>query len=378
MSFSCRYFDQRKCLSCSYLAEGNISQAEERKIKQLKEKLAKYTSTIDPLIKNVSIYGSRNKAKMVVGGTCQQPLIGVRQASGTLHSVEQCPLHGAIINQVIELFLQLIPKYQLTPYNLETRQGEFKYLIVVAAPQSNEVMIRAVMRSKEALDRLKKCYVEVRERIPEVSVCTLNIQPKHAAIMEGEEEIILSEQKYLPLTLDGVQLFLGPKSFSQVNPEIASKLYSTASKLVVKSTPSKVLDLFCGIGAFSQYLSKAGIPGVGVELSAEAIEAAKKANALNGGLAKYFAEDAFEHMKSEQNHYQCIIVNPPRRGLGENLALKLIEASPEQIIYSSCNPETLIQDLEHLSSAYRLVGATPFDMFPLTEHLEVLVELKRL
>ena len=71
-----------------------------------------------------------------------------------------------------------------------------------------------------------------------------------------------------------------------------------------------------------------------------------------------------------------IIINPPRRGIGQALCEQLVDAAPQTILYSSCNAETLAQDLSRLPG-YQLVRAQLFDMFPHTPHYEALVELSR-
>ena len=69
-----------------------------------------------------------------------------------------------------------------------------------------------------------------------------------------------------------------------------------------------------------------------------------------------------------------VVVNPPRRGLGHDLARRLDSSGAANLLYSSCNPETLARDLADLSS-YQPVRARLLDMFPQTPHAEVLVLL---
>jgi 23S rRNA (uracil747-C5)-methyltransferase len=73
-----------------------------------------------------------------------------------------------------------------------------------------------------------------------------------------------------------------------------------------------------------------------------------------------------------------VIVNPPRRGLGEKVVDLLLDLAPAHLFYSSCNPETLKKDLEKILPFYEVLDSTPFDMFSLTSHLEVFTYLRRL
>lgn len=373
---NCEYFDRFDCRSCPHLefAEAEIGRNE--KENELIKLLAPFAAKkINPIVCPTQLSGSRNKAKMVVGGSVNDPMIGIRDKSGILHSVENCPLQNPEINQLITAFKRGISAYNLTPYDLSTRRGELKYLIIFCAPQTKELMIRAVLRSKESLDRLRLFYQELMIEIPKLKVCTANIQPQHSAILEGDEEIVLSNDKVIRADLGDVALFLGPRSFYQVTSEVAAKLYLQASETIQKGQLSLVLDLFCGVGAFGQFLAKFKTEVIGVELSADAIKCAIMANKENGGKASYFAIDATEFMKSNQFEFQAIIVNPPRRGLNSTIIDRIKEVNPKMILYSSCNPQTLARDLADFAPDYRLIEFTPFDMFPLTEHLEVLAVL---
>ncbi|MGO1612416.1 MAG: 23S rRNA (uracil(747)-C(5))-methyltransferase, partial [Brevibacterium aurantiacum] len=73
---------------------------------------------------------------------------------------------------------------------------------------------------------------------------------------------------------------------------------------------------------------------------------------------------------------ECVIVNPPRRGIGARLSAALEESGIDHIVYSSCNPLTLAKDLDRMPS-YTVERARVFDMFPHTKHLEVAVVLQR-
>ena len=85
----------------------------------------------------------------------------------------------------------------------------------------------------------------------------------------------------------------------------------------------------------------------------------------------------FAKGQSAQDKPDLIIVNPPRRGLGKSLCDSLSEFAPKAIVYSSCNPHTLMSDLEYITG-YQITKVQMFDMFPHTDHFEVLVMLEQL
>ncbi len=360
------------------LGENNLKLAESNKLENLYRTLSCSSNIIaHPMQKNSKVTGSRHKAKMVVEGTVDRPIIGVRNEQGIVHQVSSCALHHTLINTMIEELRVGITNFNLTPYNLSSKKGEVKYIILFVSPDSSELMIRTVVRSRECVDRLKKLYQMLQQKYPSFKVGTANIQPNHSAIIEGEIELVLTEHKTMRADLGDVALFIGPNSFFQVNPEIALSLYRTAEQAITQLAPKSVLDLFCGVGAFSQFLVKKGIACTGVELSSEAIACARMANELNGGSGDYLASDATLFMQAQKNNFDIVLVNPPRRGLNQQIIDKIKEVNPNQVVYSSCNPQSLARDLKAFLPNYHLTEFTPFDMFPMTDHFEVLAILSK-
>ena len=166
---------------------------------------------------------------------------------------------------------------------------------------------------------------------------------------------------------------------------MAEALYATARNWAEEAEPARVWDLFCGVGGFALALAAPGRQVLGVEVSAPAIDGARAAADLMGldpALVRFEAGDARvldpadgEHIGGAQRP-DLLVVNPPRRGIGEQLATRIEASGVERVLYSSCNPRTLAADLAHLPSM-RVVRSRLFDMFPHTEHAEVLVELVR-
>src|SRR5690606_18057339 len=171
------------------------------------------------------------------------------------------------------------------------------------------------------------------------------------------------------LQVGDVQLSLTTQSFFQTNPYIAGKLYQSAKEWL-HGLGGRLLDLFCGVGGFAAHLVDETREVVGVELSATAVSAAK--HAIKN--ATFVAADAWEYVKQVEP-FDIVVVNPPRRGLGGQVCQRLRELAPHTILYSSCNPLTLKKDVEELG--YQIEKIKAFEMFPLTEHWEVLALLTR-
>jgi 23S rRNA (uracil747-C5)-methyltransferase len=191
--------------------------------------------------------------------------------------------------------------------------------------------------------------------------------------MEGPEEILLSQTSHIREVYGEVPLYLSPQSFMQVTPEIASRLYQRAADAAADKGLTRALDLYCGAGGFSLHLAR-HIPNViGVEVSRSAIASAQRSAAEIGTTNTTFVADAVEGFLATEHveRPDLVLVNPPRRGLTAEVVRQVQKLNPSMIFYSSCNPETFVRDFQQLADTHELVSIDPFDMFPMTEHIEL-------
>jgi len=343
---------------------------------------------------------------MAVAGTTARPTLGILDGAGHGVDLRSCPLHVPAIEAALPVLADLITDLGLHPYDVPARRGDLKHVLVTASPD-DDLMVRFVLRSRRHLERLHAALPDLRRSLPQLAVVSVNIQGVHQAVIEGPEEIVLTEEDRLLMRLhllspdgssrtgqgtDGVELplYLPTRSFFQTNTAVAEALYATARSWAEESEPARVWDLFCGVGGFALALAAPGRRVLGVEVSAPAIDGARDAAALMGldpDLVRFEAGDARVLDPAadpdgsipgevEAERPDLLVVNPPRRGIGEHLVTRIEASGVERVLYSSCNPRTLATDLAHLPSM-RVVRARLFDMFPHTDHAEVLVELAR-
>ncbi|VFS82565.1 23S rRNA (uracil(747)-C(5))-methyltransferase RlmC [Raoultella planticola] len=137
---------------------------------------------------------------------------------------------------------------RINAYHVARRRGELKYLLLTESQLDGGMMLRFVLRSPTKLAQLRAALPWLQAQLPQLKVITANIQPVHMAIMEGEEEILLSEQAALAENFNDVPLWIRPQSFFQTNPAVASQLYATARDWVRQLPVNHMWDLFCGVG----------------------------------------------------------------------------------------------------------------------------------
>ncbi len=378
---SCPYFDAGTCQSCSLLRirPGGRIPSKEKSVGVCLQTLIEPT-TIQPLIYSADPWESRYKIKMVVSGTMANPSIGIIRKDLSTADLCDCPLTPQPIRKLLWHLRATIATHKLPPYDVAARTGELKHIIVMANTGMTEGILRFVLRSSEAVPRIRKAIGEIQHLFPWVSVVSCNIQPLPAAILEGEEEVVLTEVTHMKQHFGEIPLYFAPQSFMQVTPTVAAQLYTSVATYVAQHRFSSALDLFCGVGGFSLHIAPHVDTVTGVELSAAAIESAQKsAHEASIHNATFIAADVEAFLASQSDlRPDLIVVNPPRRGLSDPIRQHLCQMAPRVILYSSCNSETFARDVQDLAGSYQLQRVQPFDMFPMTDHCEVLGVLNRL
>jgi 23S rRNA (uracil747-C5)-methyltransferase len=362
---SCLHYSAGHCRSCDLMGEPDPNLL---RVKNLQELLG---IAPEPTHRSEG-WGFRNKIKITVGGSVENPALGLLQPDlTTVNEILDCPVQAPHLNAHLPVLKEFISRWRLTPYHIPSRTGELKTLILSRSPSTGETMLRFVLRSKEALDR-------IRVGLPELAgftVVSVNLQPTPHAILEGTEEIVLTDRQWITHQTPTVKLHFTPQSFMQTNLRVADALYAQAVEWLKPWRETRGLDLFCGVGGFALHL--AGQHHMrGAEINPSAARMAQIAAADNKLAVEFSAapaEETEELWRSFDPRF--VVVNPPRRGLG--LSLSLVEKLlPEVLLYSSCSFESFTKDVSSLIQ-YNAVRTQIFEMFPHTNHFEILTLLVR-
>ncbi|WP_294089444.1 23S rRNA (uracil(747)-C(5))-methyltransferase RlmC, partial [uncultured Actinobacillus sp.] len=383
MNITCEHFNQQRCTSCQWLlTEYNVQLAD--KMAELKRLISPYflqnqTEVLSPVASEQTHF--RNKAKMVVSGSVERPVLGLLKDQQDAQSgvdLTDCPLYPTEFAMLFPVLKDFIGRAGLVPYNIAKKKGELKYILLTQSQYNQAVSLRFVLRSTQKQPLIERELPKLLEKLPPKSIVSLNIQPQHAAILEGETEIFLTPKRVIEENFNDIPLFIRPQGFFQTNPKVASELYRTA-QMWVKSLPiQQCWDLFCGVGGFGLHCAKAlqetnpAVSLTGIEISASAIASATQSAEKLGLKNVTFASlDSAQFALNEKGSVpDLVIVNPPRRGIGKALAEYLNQLGSPYVIYSSCNAKTMAEDFASFDN-YALAKVQLFDMFPHTAHYEV-------
>ncbi|EXI63026.1 23S rRNA (uracil-5-)methyltransferase [Mannheimia granulomatis] len=383
----CSHFERGNCTSCQWLEKPYSTQLSDKSadLKRLISPFILQNKTeILPLVSS-PLSHFRNKAKMVVSGSVERPILGILKDQNDVQSgidLTDCSLYPTSFTVLFPILKDFIARAGLVPYNIAKKKGELKYILITESQYNQSLMLRFVVRSETKRALVERELPKLLEKLPTNSVVSLNIQPQHAALLEGEKEIFLTEQKVIKEYFNGVPLFIRPQGFFQTNPQVASELYRTAQTWIKDLPIGKFWDLFCGVGGFGLHCANTlscqnpDVELTGIEISASAIESAtKSANELGLNKVKFASLDSAQFALNETGSTpDLVIVNPPRRGIGKPLAEFLDQLGSPYLIYSSCNANSMVKDFESLTN-YELHKVQLFDMFPHTSHYETLAFL---
>jgi 23S rRNA (uracil747-C5)-methyltransferase len=371
----CSYFDAGTCRSCTHMGRPYGEQLAGKQL-HCQTLLSDHTELewLPPVASQES--GFRNKAKMVVGGTAQNPTIGILDADGHGVDLRKCGVCSPGLRACFPVLANFIRRVRLTPYDVPRRTGELKHIIITESPDG-EVMLRLVLRSDQTVPRIRKHLPELLAALPQVKVVSVNLHPEHKAVLEGDREILLTGQSTLNMRVNDINLHLRPQSFFQTNTDMAAALYRQGREWVNELAPASVWDLYCGVGGFALHSAAPYRTVTGIETSSEAIVSARISSGEAGLEGMDFqAGDATAFALASKQSPDLVIVNPPRRGIGKELCGWLESSDVQHVVYSSCNAQSLARDLAALPS-FTARRARVLDMFPQTTHYEVMVLLER-
>lgn len=262
-----------------------------------------------------------------------------------LHPIDQDPLLLPVLNQALVALRRAL---------LEVPTGPFD--VIIRASESDGYALGVLQGVGEELALLAQRW---RNHCP----------PLAGVLVEGGPALGATQ---LFEDLGGVTFHLRPTTFFQVNSTAAEVLLGLVRAGLDLQGHERVLDLYCGAGAFALPLARSAGEVVGVEEFDGAIEDGR-VSVLAGGIAnvRMVAGRVERMLAGLAGPFDAVVLDPPRRGCHPQALDALLKLAPRRIVYVSCHPATLARDLKILlAGGYRIERITPVDLFPQTAHIE--------
>lgn len=334
-------------------------------------------------------WGYRNKTSLPVrdlGGDRRFVCGYFAQGSHRVVPFRSCPVLTPSIERVIPKMIESMAK-SFRGYDERAQIGDVRFLAARSGGLADEsVLACAVLGrkfSRYELDRAKDIFSRLSKSIPDLAGASANFNTDPGNFIWGPVFKSLAGEQSVAQTLGSFTFETDISAFFQVNRAQAERLFAHASEAALADSPSRVLELYSGVGSLTAYLACGAESVVAVEEWRPAIRALESNMSANGITNVRGVECAVEdHLDDEDNtkpgSYDVIVLDPPRTGLPERAAAGIVRASAPKIVYVSCDPATLARDIARLlDGGYSLASIRAFDMFPQTPHVESVAVLVR-
>lgn len=291
-----------------------------------------------------------------------------------------CHLQDDLGNK-IRLFLKgLAIEKSLSFYDLRNNSGFIRTLMIRIASTGESMVV--IVFGEDNPDQIKEVLDAVRSRFPEITSLLYVINTKVNDTISDQTIHLHSGREYIYERMEDLSFRIGAKSFYQTNSAGAYRLYSVVRDFAGLKGDELVYDLYTGTGTIANFVSRKAKKVIGIEYVEDAIKDAivnSQENMIDNTL--FYAGDMKDILTDDfvkgHGRPDVVIVDPPRAGMHANVIQVILNASPQRIIYVSCNPATQARDLALLDESYSVKSVQPVDMFPHTHHVENVVLLER-
>ena len=279
------------------------------------------------------------------------------------------------IDQIIGIVRDILDAHKVSVFDDDTQEGEMRYIMVRRGYYSHEVMVVLVTQTATLTDE-DAIAADIAEAVDGIKSIILNHNPRSLHVLTSGDNRTLWGADAIHDKLLDIDFEIGPNSFYQVNPQTTEVLYDMAATKGELKESDTVIDAYSGIGTIGLTVADRVDKVLGVEVIERAVIDAQK-NVANNNVknAEFVTADAPEQMQKWKDgglKPDVIFVDPPRRGLTEDLLDAVADMNPDRFVYVSCNPETMARDAKYLiDKGFRIKGdIQPLDQFPQTAHVE--------
>lgn len=300
--------------------------------------------------------------------------------------MESCLLQDEVLDKTMLAVRAAAGACHYQPFNEDKGTGLLRHCLLRRGVMTGQVMVVLVTAQPVlpgAKNFVKALLTEAGKQGVAITTIVQNVNDRKTSVVLGDMEKVLYGKGFILDELCGKTYAISPRSFYQINHTQTEVLYGLAVDAAHLTGKEVVLDAYCGIGTIGLTAADHAKQVVGVEVNREAVHDAI-GNAKHNGVknARFFAADATRWIgeaAAAGERADVIFMDPPREGSTPQFIESVARMAPKRVVYVSCNPVTLVRDLELLTrKGYKVESSTPVDMFPHSEHIETVCALSKL
>lgn len=340
--------------------------------------------------------------------------------SHDLVDINECLVQPEELDLLMISAKRLLEDAGIPAYDEHSQKGLLRHILIRQAHSSGQIIITFVLFAPGLYalsDNLQNQFARLTEKLikdyPAIQGVNLNFNSKATNRIMGATTATIDGSGKIQETLysndpalsqshkDGIKFALSASSFFQINTRqteiILERIYKEIFSDTTDGANAKsktILDAYAGVGTIALWLAPGAQKVVAIEEHPQAVLDGRANVELNNFDNVQFEEGDVEKVLPEliKKNFKpdCIVLDPPRKGVSLAVIDSVLKMAPRKIVYMSCNPVTLARDLAKLVSpdssengeigeniGYKVERILPFDMFPQTYHVESLALLKR-
>jgi len=295
-------------------------------------------------------------------------------------NLHECHLQDPISYQILDFVRSWCIEHDVAPFNPVDREGFMRNLVIRNSHHRDDLMVNIVTYHDDQ-ECIKKLSDALLEHFPAITTIVNNVNDTKSSTAEGRYEKIIYGPGYVVDQIGDYSFNIDANAFFQTNTAQADQLYEVVKTFANIQPEETIYDLYCGVGTLTIFLSKLAKKLTGIELEETTIKNAKKNaqqnNVDNISFVKGDMKDVFTSDLIDQHGVpDCLITDPPRAGMHNDVVDQLIELKAPKLVYVSCNSATMARDLEKLNKVYDIRDVQLVDMFPQTYHIETVANLR--
>ncbi len=295
--------------------------------------------------------------------------------------VVECPVHSARANRLAFALCDHLSRAQVTAAGPRL-EGVLRHVVIRTTHDDREALVLLVVtRNDKSLRKPLRAFLASDARPDGLFV---TVHERDDSYMHGDAVLRIDGRTHLRETRLGPTFLLSPTAFFQTNPDAAAamvdEVVAQASVLGSADGGLRILDLYAGSGLFALPLARAGHTVTAVEENRQAVKdgiANATLNKIPQTRVSFVASRTEDYLERLRPTPDLVVLDPPRQGCASSvLQCVFTELRPRRVLYVSCNPEAFASELSGmLETGYTLDRVQPIDMFPHTDHVELVATL---
>jgi len=293
--------------------------------------------------------------------------------------IDECFLSSPSVNGILRTVKNFVRENNISLYSPGKQSGLLRYLVIREGKNTGELLVNIVTLT-DNFPEIELLAQKLLGEFPSSKSFFWSIDPYPADAVKITEMKLVAGQPFINERIGNFVFRIRPTSFFQTNTRQAEKLCQLVREMTSLKGGERILDLYCGVGTFSFFVADRALKVYGIEIDPLTVKEAQENARLNQiGNVEFISGDVGKEilpLLQRIGGVEIMILDPPRAGISHKVLNKLLSFHYPTIIYVSCNPRALVENLPVIRAhRYRVKAIRFIDMFPHTPHVECLVKL---